>query len=42
MFYDIESGPELTLNDIIVGYNDEITDLKFCKRRKKMDKFNLD
>lgn len=35
IFYNFIEGPSLVESDIIIGFNDEITDAKFCKKSKK-------
>ncbi|KAL4471660.1 hypothetical protein ABPG74_008553 [Tetrahymena malaccensis] len=35
IFYSFVEGPSLIQSDIIVGFNDEVTDAKFCKKQKK-------
>ena len=41
MIYDVLPGPELSLKDVLVGFNDEITDLKFCTRRRRQQVFDF-
>ncbi|KRX01399.1 WD40-repeat-containing domain [Pseudocohnilembus persalinus] len=37
LMFNVQPGPKLSIDDVIVGYNDEITDAKFKKQRKAVN-----